>query len=103
MRHTLGIPESATVFCRHGGWTSFSNRPAAHEAVNIVARRRADIYFVFANTKPFEGRGTPNVIHLNTTLVSSAAKAAFIRSCDAMPYARTAGETFGLPQSQSLP
>jgi hypothetical protein len=38
----------------------------------------------------------PNIIHLNSPLVTQQDKELFIRTCDAMLHARQDGETFGL-------
>jgi hypothetical protein len=92
MRKELGIPESATVFGRHGGYDEFDIR-YVHEVVYRVAKDNPSIYFLFVNTKPF-CETLPNIIHL-PPIVNMEAKAKFINTCDAMLWARSGGETFG--------
>ena len=88
---------------RHGGWDVFDIWEA-RAAVLAVARERADIFFLFLNTRPLlvDASGEPewaayppNVRHLEATL-DEGRKAAFIYTCDAMLHARRSGETFGL-------
>lgn len=93
LRASLGIPEKAIVFGRHGGYDQF-NLDLAHRAVERIAKERQDLYFVLLNTKPFcEPR--PNIIHVPGT-TDLQWKANFINSCDAMLHARLRGESFGL-------
>lgn len=49
LRSELGISQDATVFCRHGGSTSF-NVPATAKALKHVASLRSDIHFLLLNT-----------------------------------------------------
>jgi hypothetical protein len=93
LRAELGIPREATVFGRHGGWHEFDH-PAAAKAVQRVATERADVYFVFMNTRPFMPSRS-NVLFLERS-ADLAHKAKFINTCDAMVYGRARGETFGL-------
>jgi len=91
-REKLGIPATATVFGRHGGWDSF-DIPWAWEAVTEALGAREDVYFMFLNTAPVIDH--PRVLHFPAT-VNDGAKRAFINTCDAMLHARTRGETFGI-------
>lgn len=93
LRESLGIPSTATVFGRHGGYKEFDH-PVAQNTVRRLAQSHPDIYFVFLNTEPFmESRR--NVIFLEKS-TSPFYKRQFINTADAMLYARSRGETFGL-------
>ena len=95
LREKLGIPKSARVFGRHGGWETF-NIPFAREAVARHARGHPGDHFIFLNTEPIrEGRKLPNIHYLAAT-VDPEEKAEFLATCDAMLHARWHGETFGL-------
>ena len=90
MRKDLGIPENATVFGRYGGYNEFNI-----EYVQSAIKETLNIYFLFANTKPFTESFHPNIIYLDT-IVDLDKKVKFINTCDAMIHARLEGETFGL-------
>jgi hypothetical protein len=93
MRSSLGIPPDAIVFGRYGGWDQF-DIPYVHSTVYDVAKRCANIYFLFANTKPF-CPPLPNILHIGK-LIGKEEKSRFIYTCDAMLWGRQDGETFGL-------
>lgn len=133
MRQTLQIPNDAVVFGRYGGYDTFSIK-FVQALVCRLARKKPNIYFLFANTKQFcyESNNSPykteqkrsstrpgnvqhshshmtinasvpsptavipNIIHLNSPLLTQQDKELFIRTCDAMLHARHDGETFGL-------
>ena len=93
LRAQLGIPQQAVVFGRHGGFQEFDH-PVAQAAVARLAASHPDMYFVFMNTAVF----TPpqkNVLFLDKC-TDPVYKVQFINTCDAMLYARSRGETFGL-------
>jgi len=93
LRESLGIPKNATVFGGYGGKESF-NIELAHRAVDYVSQKNDNIFFLFANFNKFcEER--KNIIHLPTT-VDLNEKTSFINTCDAMLWAQSLGETFGL-------
>jgi hypothetical protein len=92
LRNSLGIPEDAIVFGRHGGMDTFDIQ-FVHEAVIEVAKADPSRYFLFLNTSRF--CDLPNVIHLPMT-IDIEEKQAFINTCDAYLHARSEGETFGL-------
>ncbi len=92
LRAELGIPADALVVGRHGGLATF-NLSFVHRAVERVLEMRADIFFVFLNTKRFMPPH-PRVIHLPRAVGNQ--KWAFVNTCDAMIHARRDGETFGL-------
>jgi hypothetical protein len=91
IRSELGIPESATVFGRHGGYEEF-NIAYVTRIVYEVAVTNPNIYFLFVNTRPFCA-SLPNIIHL-PSIVDLVHKAKFINTCDAMIHAREMGEVF---------
>jgi hypothetical protein len=93
MRTKLGIPKDATVFGRYGGKQQF-NIMGIHAVIYQVACDNPNLYFIFVNTEIF----CPlirNIIHLNT-ITDLHEKRKFINTCDAMIWARSDGETFGL-------
>jgi glycosyltransferase involved in cell wall biosynthesis len=81
------------VFGRYGGYEQFDIQ-YVHRIVYNVARENPNIYFLFANTKRFCPFLT-NIIHIDK-IVDNDKKVEFINSCDAMIWARSDGETFGL-------
>jgi hypothetical protein len=93
MRKILDIPEDALVFGRYGGFDQF-DITYVHNVVQNVAINFSNIYFLFMNTKKFCPE-LPNIIHIDK-IIDLDKKVAFINSCDAMLWARTGGETFGL-------
>ena len=93
LREELGIPVDAVVFGRYGGLREFDH-PAAHEAVKRLSVLHPHIYFLFMNTAVFL-EPAQNVLFLDKSS-DSEYKARFIDTCDAMLYARSRGETFGL-------
>jgi hypothetical protein len=93
MRKELGIPENATVFGRHGGYGQFDIH-FVHGIVYNVAKTNPNIYFLFVNTQPF-CEPLPNIIHIGK-IIDLFKKVEFINTCDAMLWARSDGETFGL-------
>jgi hypothetical protein len=99
LRATLGIPERAVVFGRHGGWHDL-DLDFAQRAIERVAKEKSDIFFVLVNTRPF-CTPLPNIIHLPATS-DLQFKANFIASCDAMVHGRSRGETFGLAIAEFL-
>jgi hypothetical protein len=94
LRAELGIPESAFVVGRHGGFEQF-NVPFVPEVVKNVLNLRKDLYFVFLNTKPFCEHERVRYLPFHPD-EDGTYKRRFINSCDAMLHARLDGETFGL-------
>lgn len=92
LRKDLGIPESATVFGRHGGFDSF-DIGFTKEAIIEISQKRPDVYFIFLNTEKFSE--LKNILFLPKT-ADMVYKRKFINTCDGMIHARTRGETFGL-------
>ena len=93
LRERLGIPREAVVFGRYGGVNEFDH-PVAQKAVVRMAASHPDMYFVFMNTAVF-APPHKNIIHLDKS-TDPVFKTEFINTCDAMLYARSRGETFGL-------
>ena len=93
LRERLGIPREAVVFGRYGGVNEFDH-PVAQAAVVRMAASHPDMYFVFMNTAVFAPPHR-NILHLDKS-TDPVFKTEFINTCDAMLYARSRGETFGL-------
>lgn len=93
LKKELNIPTSATVFGGYGGSNNFNIKEAKNAVLN-VASKNPNIYFLFANFNQF-CESLPNIIHL-PCIVDLDRKVEFINTCDAMIWARSAGETFGL-------
>jgi hypothetical protein len=93
MRTKLSIPKDATVFGRYGGKHQF-NISGIHTILFQIACNNPNLYFIFANTEHF-CPPLRNIIHLNT-ITDLHEKRKFINTCDAMLWARSDGETFGL-------
>lgn len=98
LRSSLGIPQDALVLARYGGYDQF-DIPAVHRAILDVLEKRKDIYFLFANTKPFGIH--PRIIYL-PTIYTVEEKARFIATCDWMLHGRYRGESFGLAMAEFL-
>lgn len=92
LRKKLGIKSTDIVFGCHGGNTSF-DLPFVHQTIINIAKKRADIYFIFLNINKFSHQS--NIIFLKGTFEKKL-KNAFINSCDAMIHGRSIGESFGL-------
>lgn len=93
LRESLGIPPEAVVFGGYGGKPSF-DIDFVQRAVDYVAQNNDNIFFLFANFNKFcDGRH--NIIHL-PTITDTNKKVSFINTCDAMLWARSQGETFGI-------
>jgi hypothetical protein len=93
MREILNIPKKATVYGRYGGYNEF-DIPYVKNIVYNVAKNNPNIYFLFANTKPFCNELT-NIIHIDK-IIDLNKKVEFINTCDAMLWGRNDGESFGL-------
>jgi hypothetical protein len=91
-RSQLHIPESSTVFGRHGGLDTFDLKIAMN-AIKRVVRDFPNIYFIFVNTVKFDTHR--NIVFLDK-IVDLDEKTKFISSCDAMIHAQSLGETFGI-------
>lgn len=97
LRTTLNIPENAIVFGRYGGYETF-NIDYVHEVIRDIAIKDKNKYFLFSNTRPFtdlNDNNYSNIIYLNK-IYNKEDKVSIINTCDAMIWARSDGETFGL-------
>ncbi|MDR3374021.1 MAG: hypothetical protein P4L98_09865 [Ancalomicrobiaceae bacterium] len=92
LRAELGIPADATVLGGYGGNECF-DIPFVHKAVARTLENRSDLWFLFMNFNRFINHERAIFLPGNS---DRAFKAKFINTCDAMLYARTDGETFGL-------
>ena len=93
MRKELNIPDDAIVFGGYGGSNNFSIH-YVQKLVEEIAEKNKNIYFLFANFKPF-CESKINIIHL-PKIINLEKKTKFINTCDANLWARQDGETFGL-------
>lgn len=92
-RRSLNIPDSATVFGRHGGSDTFDIQ-WVKLVIEKSVRLNPDIYFIFVNTPRFCAHH-PNIFFLDK-IINLNKKKEFISSCDAMIHAQSLGESFGL-------
>ncbi len=92
LHQALNIPHGAVIFGRHGGFLTFDIN-YAQEAVQKIAMKHPNWYFLFLNTPQF--CHLSNVIFLPAT-ADMIYKTKFINTCDVMIHARGDGETFGL-------
>ena len=93
MRSKLNIPNNSVVFGGYGSKDNF-NINFVQKTVYEIAKSYPNIYFLFANFNKFCPNLT-NIIHLST-IINLNEKVEFINTCDAMLWARSGGETFGL-------
>lgn len=91
LRQTLGIPATAFVFGRHGGYDTF-DIPFVHDAIRTITDD--DVYIVFMNTRQFMP-SSPHVIFLQGS-PDLQDRSNFVHACDAMVHSRSHGETFGM-------
>lgn len=92
LRTTLGIPSSAIVFARHGGFDTF-DLDIAKEAIIRTVDNDSSRYFLFCGTHRFYNH--PQIIHIGP-IVGADEKNRFINTANAMIHAQSLGETFGL-------
>lgn len=93
LRESLNISKDSVVFGGYGGADNFDIE-IAQRVVYMVAKKCPSIYFLFANFERF-CEPLPNIIHM-PTILDTHEKVKFIQTCDAMLWARSQGETFGL-------
>jgi hypothetical protein len=93
MRKLLNIPENAVVFGGYGGKEQF-DISFVHKVVYTIALNNPNIYFLFANFNEFCPK-LNNIIFL-PMITELEEKVTFINTTDAMLWARTDGETFGI-------
>ncbi|MDC0937662.1 hypothetical protein OAR56_01515 [Pelagibacteraceae bacterium] len=92
LKKKLKINHDKVIIGYHGGESSFDINFAQSALLNIVKKRK-DIIFLFLNINKFCNH--PQIIFLKGT-TNEIYKKSFINTCDAMIYARSLGESFGL-------
>ena len=92
LKNELRINKAKLIFGCYGGASSFDLKFVQSAIIDIVKRRK-DIVFIFLNIKKFYNH--KQIKFLKGTL-NEGYKKKFINSCDAMIYARSLGESFGL-------
>jgi hypothetical protein len=93
LREKLNIPKNAIVFGGYGGKDSFDIH-FVHKVVYTIALKNPNIYFLFSNFNTF-CPDLPNIIHL-PMVTDMKEKVKFINTTDAMIWARSMGETYGI-------
>ena len=106
LRETLAIPQSAVVFCAHGGRGSFNTQYAREAVCKTALTHNNSVHFIFLGIAEWhngcqqqEGKGPgqfPASVHFLPGTASNVAKDAYFESCDLMLHGRLEGETFGL-------
>lgn len=92
LKKKLKIDKNEIVFGYHGGESSFDLKFVI-DVVKKIVNKRKDIKFIFLNINKFTDH--PQVIFLKGT-ANEKFKKMFLNTCDAMIYARSLGESFGL-------
>ncbi len=92
LKKTLGIKKGNIVFGCHGGESSFDIR-FVQDVLKKIVNVRKDITFIFLNINKFYNH--PRIKFLKGT-ADEIFKKKFVNTCDAMIYARSLGESFGL-------
>ncbi len=92
LKKQLRINNDKLIFGCYGGESSFDLKFVQSAIIDIVKKRK-DIVFIFLNIKKFYNH--KQIKFLKGTL-NEDYKKKFINSCDAMIYARSLGESFGL-------
>lgn len=98
LREKLNIPKDAFVFGRYGGYDAF-DLPFVHQQIQEFLNSHKNVYFAFANTRPFVNH--PNVRYIKE-INTKQGKSNFIAACNAMIHARHRGESFGLSVAEFL-
>ena len=92
LKTNLKIKKKQIVFGCHGGESSFDLK-FVQDVLKKVVNVRKDITFLFLNINKFYNH--PRIIFLKGT-TDEVYKKKFVNTCDAMIYARSLGESFGL-------
>ena len=92
LKKKLKISNQQLVLGCHGGDSSFNLKFVQDTLINIVNKRK-DLTFLFLNINKFCKH--PRIIFLKGS-VDEIYKKKFLNTCDAMIYARSLGESFGL-------
>lgn len=92
LRGSLGIPEDAVVFGRHGATDSFDIE-FVKNAIRAALETRRDLWLLFLNTMPFHAH--ERLVHVPRAPEREDVQR-FVNTCDYMLHARAFGENFGL-------
>ena len=92
LKKHLNIKTKQIVFGCHGGESSFDLK-FVQDVLKKIVQIRKDIIFVFLNIEKFCHH--PRIKFLKGT-TNDVYKKKFVNTCDAMIYARSLGESFGL-------
>lgn len=92
LREQLGIPDSALVLGRYGGFDTF-DVPFIWQSIQKSLDQRSDLWFIFMNTP--KGIIHPRCIFLDK-VTDQKEKTKFVNTADAMLHGGYRGETFGL-------
>lgn len=96
-RETWGIPKTAFVYGRYGGYDTFDLDSVKAQIPQLLSD--PDVWCVFVNTQKF-------IEHERALFLPSITlpqdKSNFITTCDAMIHGRKRGESFGLAHSEFL-
>ena len=92
LKKKLKINKKQIVLGCHGGDSSF-NLKFVQDTLIDIANKRQDLTFLFLNINKFCKH--PRIIFLKGS-VDEVYKKKFLNTCDAMIYARSLGESFGL-------
>ena len=92
LKKKLKINKDKLIFGCYGGESSFDLKFVQSAIIDIVKKRK-DIVFIFLNIKKFYNH---KQIKFFKGTLNDDYKKKFINSCDAMIYARSLGESFGL-------
>lgn len=92
LRSTWGIPESAILGIRIGGYEKFDIE-WVHDSVKKVLNTCPDLFFVFVNTKKFIDH--PRV-KFESAIIDIQKKVNALHSSDFFLHARKMGESFGM-------
>jgi len=99
LRNELNIPAQAKVFGYYGGGQSF-NIKFAQKAVEQIASKNKDIYFIFMGVDTFIVKKWWKKFPKNVLFLPASNdvvyKQKFINTCNALLHARERGETFGI-------
>ncbi len=96
LKNELNIPSNALVFGCYAGFNEYNYQDVISAVINVINddKKYSNIYFIYMNIKKF-GPESDRLKFLPGT-ADMKYKRKFINTCDAMLYARTDGETFGL-------
>jgi hypothetical protein len=97
IRKKYGIPESAFLGCRLGGYDTF-DLDFVHWSIEYLASKFG-YYFIFVNTKKFSN--SKNIIFINS-IYDKQLKADILGMSDYFIHARREGESFGVAIVEAL-